>query len=51
MCVYIYRNISGTTPSISIKFDIHIHFWILNLGKMFFFYFLNYSFLWSSFDF
>ncbi|OXU19492.1 hypothetical protein TSAR_009307 [Trichomalopsis sarcophagae] len=37
MCVCVYRNISGTTSSISIKFDMHIYFWILNLGKHLFF--------------
>ncbi|OXU17912.1 hypothetical protein TSAR_002504 [Trichomalopsis sarcophagae] len=37
VCVYLYRNISGTTRSISIKFDI--------LGKTFIFYFSkNFSF-------
>ncbi|OXU23642.1 hypothetical protein TSAR_003929 [Trichomalopsis sarcophagae] len=33
VCVYVYRNISGTTLSISIKFDMHIYFWILNSKK------------------
>ncbi|OXU24320.1 hypothetical protein TSAR_011905, partial [Trichomalopsis sarcophagae] len=31
--VYVYRNIYGTTTSISIKLDMHIYFWILNSGK------------------
>ncbi|OXU31791.1 hypothetical protein TSAR_009459 [Trichomalopsis sarcophagae] len=44
VCVCVYRNISGTTRSISIKFDIHIYFWILNSGKTFIFYFSNYFF-------
>ncbi|OXU29613.1 hypothetical protein TSAR_002116 [Trichomalopsis sarcophagae] len=30
VCVHVYRNIS---PSISIKFDMHIYFWILNSKK------------------
>ncbi|OXU17403.1 hypothetical protein TSAR_008654 [Trichomalopsis sarcophagae] len=42
MCVY--RNISETTLSISIKFDMHIYFWIMNSGKTVFFKFLNYIF-------
>ncbi|OXU18385.1 hypothetical protein TSAR_001243 [Trichomalopsis sarcophagae] len=50
MCVYVYRNISGTTLSISIKFDMHVYFRILNWGKTFIFYFSNY-FLWTIFDF
>ncbi|OXU20926.1 hypothetical protein TSAR_002919 [Trichomalopsis sarcophagae] len=33
VCVCVYRNISGTTLSISIKFDTHIYFWIVNSGK------------------
>ncbi|OXU20627.1 hypothetical protein TSAR_006460 [Trichomalopsis sarcophagae] len=44
MCVYVYRNISGTTRSISIKFDMHVYFWILNSGKTFIFYYCNYFF-------
>ncbi|OXU22859.1 hypothetical protein TSAR_011493 [Trichomalopsis sarcophagae] len=44
VCVYVYRNISGTTRSISIKFDMHIYFWILNSSKTFIFYFSNYFF-------
>ncbi|OXU20088.1 hypothetical protein TSAR_004557 [Trichomalopsis sarcophagae] len=31
--VYVYRNISGTTLSVSTKFDMHIYFWILISGK------------------
>ncbi|OXU16448.1 hypothetical protein TSAR_014871 [Trichomalopsis sarcophagae] len=33
---------SGTTRSISIKFDMHVYFWILNTGKTFIFHFSNY---------
>ncbi|OXU29078.1 hypothetical protein TSAR_014315 [Trichomalopsis sarcophagae] len=33
MCVYVYRNISKTTPSISIKLKMHLYFWILNSGE------------------
>ncbi|OXU29863.1 hypothetical protein TSAR_003033 [Trichomalopsis sarcophagae] len=42
VCVYVYRNISGTTRSISIKFDMLAYFWILNSGKTFIFCFSNY---------
>ncbi|OXU30078.1 hypothetical protein TSAR_013516 [Trichomalopsis sarcophagae] len=41
VCVYAYRNIPGTTLSISVKFDMHVYFWILNSGKTVI-YFLNY---------
>ncbi|OXU22343.1 hypothetical protein TSAR_012250 [Trichomalopsis sarcophagae] len=39
--VCVYRNISRTTTSASIKFDMHIYFWILNSGKTVIFCFLN----------
>ncbi|OXU32171.1 hypothetical protein TSAR_012300 [Trichomalopsis sarcophagae] len=51
MCVYVYHNISGTTPSITIKFDMHIYFLDSEFGKNSYFYFLNYIFLWPFFDF
>ncbi|OXU31316.1 hypothetical protein TSAR_006350 [Trichomalopsis sarcophagae] len=42
VCVCINYNISGTTRSISIKFDMQVYFSILNSGKTFIFYFSNY---------
>ncbi|OXU22515.1 hypothetical protein TSAR_005585 [Trichomalopsis sarcophagae] len=41
VCVCVCRNISGTTRSISIKFDIHVYFWIPNSRKAVIFYFSN----------
>ncbi|OXU20255.1 hypothetical protein TSAR_015843 [Trichomalopsis sarcophagae] len=49
VCVCVYRNISGTTWSISIKFDVHVYFWILNSGKSFIFYFFNYFLFYGQF--
>ncbi|OXU32083.1 hypothetical protein TSAR_007840 [Trichomalopsis sarcophagae] len=45
VCVYLYSNISGTTLSISIKFDMHIYLWILNSEKQLFFNFLTIFFM------
>ncbi|OXU31490.1 hypothetical protein TSAR_006369 [Trichomalopsis sarcophagae] len=49
--VCVYHNISGTIPSIAIKFDLHIYFWILNSGKTVIFLFSQLYFLWSFFIF
>ncbi|OXU23284.1 hypothetical protein TSAR_004499 [Trichomalopsis sarcophagae] len=48
-CVYVYPNISGSTWSLLIKFEMHVYFWILNSGKTFFFYFSNYFLFYGQF--